>query len=520
MQLRNSRLARLLGNGTYLVLALAVLLAGNLLSASGAAQASSHREAPLISRDPSADNTDTYAFISPDRPDTVTIIGSWIPGELPQGGPYYYSFADDVAYDLNIDNIGDAQAHITYRFTFKTQIKGDATFLYNTGPIKTLADKTWNMTQTYTIEEIIDGKSTKLAENLPVPPANIGPKSTPDYAALFKMAIQKIKLPAGEMQVFAGQTDDPFWVDLGSIFDLLSLRPQKAPVGYKTPGKGVDGLAGFNVHSIAIQVPIAHLLKGAGDNTVIGVWAASSRQSTRVLTASGVENSGDWVQVSRLGMPLVNEVVLPLALKDAFNGLKPEMDYDLYTSGTGAGELLGNAVLNPELQNLLQALYGVPHPEKERNDLVSIFFTGMTTTKDFTLVTPGGEIKVPAGTNVNRPKTVRPAEMLRLNLAEPFRPGVKGSLCSPKPNYKLGLLGGDVCGFPNGRRLQDDVTEIELLAVAGAAYSVLTDDTFAFNADLIKVLNDGIDTNDLPFQNSFPYLAHPHQGYNFRSSGK
>jgi hypothetical protein len=277
-------------------------------------------------------------------------------------------------------------------------------------------------------------------------------------------------------------------------------------------------LAGFNVHSIAIQVPIAHLLEGAGDNTVLGVWATSSRPTVRVFGAGNVQNVGDLVQISRLGMPLVNEAVLPLALKDAFNSLKPEQDYDVYTSDTPAGKILASSVYTPELGTLLNALYGVPMPKNLRNDLVAIYFTGMVTTKDFKLVTPKGDVTVPAGTNVNRPKTVRPAEMIRLNVAAPFRPGVDGSLCSPTPNYELGLLGGDVCGFPNGRRLEDDVTDISLLAVAGAAYSVLTDDTFDFNPDLIKVLNDGLPANDVPFQESFPYLATPHQGYTFRSS--
>ena len=218
-------------------------------------------------------------------------------------------------------------------------------------------------------------------------------------------------------------------------------------------------------------------------------------------------------------MPLVNEVVLPLALKDAFNSLSPQEDYDLYTSDTPAGQLLASSVFTPEVGTLLNALYGVPLPAQVRNDLVSIFFTGMTTTKEFDLITPGGKITVPAGTNVNRPANVRPAEMLRLNLAVPFRPGVEGSLCSAEPNYKLGLLGGDACGFPNGRRLRDDVTEIELLAVAGAAYGVLTEEHFDFNPDLISVLNDGIDANDKPFQESFPYLALPHRGLDFRSNG-
>ncbi len=503
-----------------LSLAFALLAGSVVLGQSHNASASSHREAPLISRDPYADSTDVYAFVSPDRPDSVTLIGSWIPFEGPQGGPNFYSFDDDVVYELHVDTQGDAKPHLTYRFTFATEQAKDDTFLYNNGPIETLDDENLNLRQTYTVEEIVDGKSTVLAEGLPVPPAHIGPKSTPDYTSLFAEAVKTIKTDEGDIMVFAGPTDDPFWVDLGSIFDLLSLRPQAAPVGYEGgPSQGIDGLAGFNVHSIALQVPIDRVLKDAGDNTIIGVWATSSRPSVRVLGPGKSETIGDLVQVSRLGNPLVNEVVLPLALKDAFNGLKPEQDYDVYTSDTYAGELLGAAVLRPELETLLNALYAVPHPEGIRNDLVSIFFTGMTTTKPFTLQTPEGEVTVPAGTNVNHPANVRPAEMLRLNLAAPFRPGVDGSLCSPEPNYKLGLLGGDVCGFPNGRRLQDDITEIELLAVAGAAYSVLTEEDFDFNPDLIGVLNDGIDANDSEFGGSFPYLAQPHRGLDFRSNG-
>lgn len=512
---------RLTGKAVYLALVGAMLVGSSLISASQETQASSHREAPLISRDPSADNTDTYAFVSPDRPDSVTLIGSWIPGELPQGGPNYYGFADDVVYDLHVDNVGDAKSHITYRFIFETTIANNATFLYNVGPIESLDDPDLNMRQTYTVEEIINGRTTVLAEGLPVPPANIGPKSTPDYAALFQAAVQTIATDDGDIMVFAGQTDDPFWVDLGSIFDLLTLRPQDAPVGYESgPSAGVDGLAGFNVHSIALQVPIAHLLRGAGENTVLGVWASSSRSAVRVIGAGNIQNVGDLVQVSRLGMPLVNEVVLPLALKDAFNSLKPEQDFDLYTSDTVAGELLSSSVFTPEVGTLLNALYDVPMPDGLRDDLVAIFFTGMVTTKDFTLITPDGEVTVPPGTNVNRPTTTRPAEMIRVNVAAPFRPGVEGSLCSPEPNYALGLLGGDVCGFPNGRRLQDDVTDISLLAVAGAAYPVLTEGAFDFNPALIGVLNDGLAENDVPFHDTFPYLAMPHQGYEFRSAGQ
>lgn len=503
------------------LLALLLLLSSVLVSNSSLVSASSHREAPLIARDPLADTTDVYAFVSPDKPDTVTLIGSWIPFEGPQGGPYYYSFADDVIYELHVDNVGDAKPHLTYRFTFQSTIAKDDTFLYNTGPITSLTDEDLNMRQTYKVEEVVNGKVTVLGEGLPVAPAHIGPKSTPDYAALWQEAIQTIAVDEGEMMIFAGPTDDPFWVDLGSIFDLLSLRPQAASVGYEGgPSQGIDGLAGFNVHSIALQIPIDHLLANAGDNTVIGVWATSSRPAVRVFGAGNIQTIGDPVQISRLGMPLVNEVVLPLSLKDTFNSLKPEQDYDVYTSDTPAGQLLASSVFTPEVGTLLNTLYGVPLPAKERNDLVAIFFTGMTTTKAFDLITAAGKITVPAGTNVNRPQNVRPAEMLRLNLAQPFRPGVEGSLCSLEPNYHLGLLGGDVCGFPNGRRLRDDITEIELLAVAGAAYSVLTADTFEFNPALINVLNDGIDANDKEFQDTFPYLALPHRGLDFRSNGK
>lgn len=513
-------LARFVSKAKFICMALTLLLASSLVSSSNTTIASSHREAPLISRDPLADTTDVYAFVSPDRPDAVTLIGSWIPFEGPQGGPNYYGFADDVIYELHVDNVGDAKSHITYRFKFSTTINNGTTFLYNTGPITSLDDADLNMRQTYTVEEIVNGKVTVLGSDLPMPPAYIGPKSTPAYEALFDAAIQTISTDDGDLHVYAGPTDDPFWVDLGSIFDLLSLRPQAAPIGYEGgPSPGIDGLAGFNVHSIAIQVPISRLLKGAGENTVIGVWATSSRPSLRVFGVDSVTNVGDPVQISRLGMPLVNEVVLPLALKDAFNGLKPEQDFDVYASDTDAGRLLASSVFTPELQSLLNTLYGVPHPDGLRNDLVAIFFTGMETTKEFTISTPGGQVTVPAGTNVNRPAQVRPAEMLRLNVAPAFRPGVEGSLCAPTPNYQLGLLGGDVCGFPNGRRLQDDVTEIELLAVAGAAYAVLTQGEFSFDPGLINVLSDGLNANDKEFRAHFPYLALPHRGLDFRSNG-
>lgn len=496
-----------------------ILLVAVLIAYENTADASSHREAPLITADPYADTTDVYAFVSPDRPDSVTIIASWVPLESPEGGPNYYKFADDVLYELHVDNVGDARSHITYQFAFRTETRNPTTFLYNTGPIDSLTDPDWNVRQFYDVTEIVSpttgSKVTRvLASNLPSPPVNIGSKSTPNYEALFNAGIRTITNSGDTIKVFAGQTDDPFFVDLGSVFDLLSLRGQAPPIGYPGgPTPGLDGLSGYNVHSIALQVPISRLLATAPPGeTVIGVWATSSRQSTRVLAPlGGVSTSGDWVQVSRLGMPLVNEAVLPRALKDAFNGLKPEQDFPLFTSGTPAGDLLATSVLTPELQILFNALYGVPNPGKPRTDLLEIFLTGIQIDQPFTINTPGGPLTLPPGTAVNKPtksSAVQPAEMLRLNTA--LRPGTH---CAPKPNYQLGLLGGDACGFPNGRRLADDVTDIELLAVAGAAWQVVTGETgFSFNPALIGVLTDSVSKNDKPFRSAFPYLATPHQG--------
>ena len=507
-----------LPNRLNLVLAPLVLLAAVwvIIGVDGA-MASSHREAPLTSADAYIDTTDVYAFVSPDRTDSVTLVGNWIPYEQPEGGPNYYKFGDDVLYALHVDNVGDAKSHLTYEFTFNTAVRNPNTFLYNTGTIKTLTDPNWNVRQFYTVTEVALGSKdamptrTVLGSNLPVPPVNIGSKSTPGYDKLASAAIQSLNTSDGPVKVFAGQRDDPFFVDLGSIFDLLSLRGQAAPIGYAARTPGLDGLSGFNVHSIAIQVPISRLTKGG--QSVIGVWATSSRQSMRALSPlGGVSTSGEWVQVSRLGMPLTNEAVLPLALKDAFNGLTPDQDYGLFASGTPAGDLLKKSVLDPELGNLLNALYKVPKPAGPRTDLLAIFLTGMKTTKEFTIKTGKGDVKLPPGTNVNQPPNGQPAEMLRLNTDPAFRPGYKGNLCAPTPNYALGLLGGDACGFPNGRRLEDDVTDIELLAVAGAAYPVLTDDNFNFSPSLIGVLSDSVDHNDKPFTTTFPYLASPHQG--------
>ncbi|MEP7189898.1 MAG: DUF4331 domain-containing protein, partial [Roseiflexaceae bacterium] len=252
------------------------LLALTLATVPNAGLASSHREAPLISKDPQADNTDLYAFVSPDKPDTVTIIANYIPLEEPAGGPNFAAFDDDARYEIHIDNNGDSKEDITYQFSFKTKIRNPNTFLYNTNTINSLDDPDWNMPQMYDVTRISDGSSKRIGDNLPTPPVNVGPRSTPNYEALAAAAVKKID---GNIMVFAGQRDDPFFVDTGSIFDLGGLRPfnsfHLAPLA---TAPGVDGVGGYNVHTIAIQVPIEQLTRDGkkASNTkmpVLGIYA-------------------------------------------------------------------------------------------------------------------------------------------------------------------------------------------------------------------------------------------------------
>ncbi|HEY1012925.1 MAG TPA: DUF4331 domain-containing protein [Herpetosiphonaceae bacterium] len=449
----------------FLLAALFALVFG---TAAPRTTASSHREAPLISADPQADTTDVYAFVSPDRPGTVTLIGNWIPLEAPYGGPNFFKFGDDVRYEIHIDNNADAKPDVTYRFTFKTTVRNPATFLYNTGPIMSLDDPNWNVRQTYTVTRVEGGNETVVASDVKSPPVNIGPKSTPNYAALASAAVTQ--LPGGG-QVFAGQRDDPFFVDLAAVFDLLTIR--KLP---GNAGGGVDGLKGYNTHTIAIQLPFSKVTRDGSTPSdpkaaaaIIGVWATSSRQSTKVVKPDGsVSYSGDWVQVSRLGHPLVNEVVAPVGAKDLFNASKPENDIQFLP-----------AVVDPEVGRLFKALYNINVPPTPRDDLVAVFLTGV----------PG----------LTMPPDVTPSEELRLNLAIPGKNGPR-----------MGVLAGDTSGFPNGRRLGDDVTDISLQAVAGAVYPLLHPD---FKPDaLADKLGDGVDANDVAFMAGFPYVAMPHPG--------
>jgi hypothetical protein len=468
------------------------------------ADASSHREAPLISEDPVADNTDVYAFVSPDRPDTVTIVANYIPLEEPAGGPNFHSFGENVLYELKIDNSGDAQEDISYQFRFRTETRNPDTFLYNTGPIESLSDTDWNRPQFYSVTRVDRDRrrGTVLAQDLPTPPVNIGPRSTPGYGSLMGAAVRD--LPGGG-KVFAGQIDDPFFVDLGSVFDLAGLRPFNPAHAIPLPAEeGVDGVGGYNTHAIAIQVPIAQLTKDRAMSTgpndpdaVLGIYATASRERVHVDDDDdddddgGRSGRGSFAQVSRLANPLVNEVVIPLGKKDRWNASDP----------AGDSQFL-DEYLAPEVTRLENGLYAVldDAPETSRDDLAAILLTGVD------LRAVGGPI------NLNFTGS-RKADLIRLNTGiAPTAPAGQGN--------RFGVLAGDLAGFPNGRRLEDDVTDIELRAfacgygtVVGPVVEALGECGGNANRTPNNLLGDGVDENDRPLRVNFPYAGEPHQGY-------
>jgi hypothetical protein len=453
-----------------------IALAGSLSGLGPqSAVASSHREAPLIASDPAADNTDLYAFVSPERPGYVNFIANWIPFEEPNGGPNFYPFATDAAYNVNVDSDGDAKADAVFRWTFKNiDRRGGSTFLYNNGPVTSLDDDNLLFRQTYTLESSFNGGPFKTrVANAPVAPSRIGNASMPNYQALRDQA--SIQLQGG-WKLFAGQADDPFFLDL-RVFDLL--------YGGDLSETGQDTLAGYNVNTLAIQVPFKDVaLRGdAGRNPVIGVWTTTDRAKVRVSGQATQGIRGERVQVSRLGNPLVNEVVVPANLKDAFNSISPDKD-----AGIPA---VVQRVTDPELPKLIESIYGVPAPATPRNDLVEIFLTGITTKA-------GGPIKADLNSQLNNkdvnPKRFRPSEMLRLNLNVPV---------TANPD-RLGVLAGDLQGFPNGRRLTDDALDIAVQAVEGAAQTGKLVDALA--------AGDKVDANDNAFTDAFPYVALPNVG--------
>ena len=458
-----------------------------LVAAIGTVQfagASSHREAPYISTDPTADATDLYAFVAPDATDSVTFIANYVPVQVPPSGPNFYKLGDDVLYEINIDNDGDAIEDITYQFRFRSEINpnnafGGNTFLYNTGPIASLTDPNLNQRQFYSVSRF-EGEGgaqragTLIADNLQVAPYDVGPKSFPGgtYATVAGQAVFTI---GDGIKVFVGPRDDPFFVDLGGIFDLLNIN------GSET----ADYLAGLNVHSIALQVPKDQLTADGSTPTsvddtdaIIGIRTTAYRQGVRVLrnlgntgdtnTAQGI-NRGPWIQVSRLDIPLINEVIIPLKDKDRWNGSRPKNDGQFlgYVDGTAPGS---TATAAPHLAALLEIVLGFDAPPAPRNDLVGALLLGVE--------------------GLNRPDGVAASSQLRLNMAV-------APAASPNP---LGVVGGDTQGFPNGRRLADDVVDIELAVVGGVLIAQPGAET----------LSDSVDANDKAFMATFPYVALPH----------
>ena len=463
------------------------------------AKASSHAEAPLIGQDPRADNTDLYAFVSPEDTSTVTMIANYIPLEAPASGPNFYSFDDSALYEIKVDQNGDGRADVGYQFTFTTQTRNPNTFLYNTGPIGSLTDTNWNRPQTYDVTFVHykkDGKVEQggmdkpvlLGHDISTPPDNIGPRSTPNYNTLAAAAVTT--LPGG-IKVFAGQRDDPFYVDLGSIFDLAGLRPfnpfHLIPL---SAAPGVDALANYNTHSIEVQVPISQLAQAPNKN--VGIYATASRQKATILRNDGTKDGyGRWVQVSRLGNPLINEVVIPLGNKDYWNRSDPSNDsqFEHYYS-------------NPEVSALENLLYGngnsngvlQPIDATGRTDLDLILLTGV----------PG--LNFTGDTQ---------ADLLRLNTD--IKPGVNGACpggtADASQPDRFAVLNADLCGYPNGRRLADDVVDIDLRVFA-QGYGTFLNGAFGLpNKSPNNLLGDGVDTNDVSFSNTFPYVASPHQGY-------
>ena len=460
-------------------LTLAVFAAGH----PPVATASSHREAPLISTDPEADNTDTYFFLDPVDGGRVVMIANWIPLEEPAGGPNFSHFGEKIRYELNVDSDGDAIEDYVYRFTFTRQVRNPDTWLQNTGPISSPTDPNLNVYYTYKVEKIFGPSPDQpasarvvLGDDLLEAPNNVGPKSFPNGYGKGSGIETTVYDIDENGKVFVGQRAEGFYVDLGMIFDLINFREGTLPGDH---GGGVNTTAGYNVHTIALSVPIQNLTANhsaptdASDpNAIVSMWSSTWRLRTTTLSDNGGAPavSGDWVQVSRLGNPLVNEVVIPLGEKDHFNATYPVDDLANF----------GQFVLNSELAGIFNALFSISVPPNPRTDLLALVqgIPGLT----------------------QRPNEVI-SDQLRLNVA-----------IFPTPVFavnRLGVLAGDNAGFPNGRRPYDDTIDIALRVVAG----VLNPD---FNIAPNNALGDGVDGPDVPFIACFPFLATPHSGFDRR----
>ncbi|MCW2614581.1 MAG: hypothetical protein JWN08_1575 [Frankiales bacterium] len=485
-----------------IIAAAATTASGAALLGPGTSSASSHREAPYIANDPAVDNTDTYAFVSPDNAANVTLIANWSPFSEPAGGPNFFPWDTDAAYDINVDNDGDAKPDLVYRWIFSDVDKrgaGAGTFLYANGPVDTLDDPNLLFRQTYDLQVIQEGGPTvTLIDDGKVAPSNVGVATIPDYVKLRNEAILPV---TGGGKSYVGQADDPFALDL-RIFDLL-YGGNLSEVGY-------DTLSGFNVNTVALELPKTALVAAgnATANPVIGVWSTTSRKKTRVFasdnatptttmtdSSDATTDTGPYVQVSRLGNPLVNEAVVPANLKDYFNRSTPDKDI----------QFVGK-VQDPEVPQLIEGIYKIPNPNKlagqtnddKRNDLVGAFLTGFSK-KNFASGPSAGVVDADLNSlnmNAVSPNAV-PAEYLRLNVNVP--PTAKEN--------RLGVIGGDLAGFPNGRRLNDDVVDIALQVLEGVLLRPAGDLKTA-----VAGLGDAVSVNDRPFLKTFPFIADPHTG--------
>jgi hypothetical protein len=482
-----------------------------------AARASSHAEAPMISEDPQADNTDLYAFRSPENPNKVVVISNFIPLEEPGGGPNYKLFSDKVLYEIKVDRNNDGYEDLAYQFQFTTNIQTPGTFLNFLGPITKLTtdgsavdngsnvNALLNRYQTYTLKRVTTRGGvtsvTTLARNVIVPPCNVGATTTPNYGTLADAAI--FSVPGTNIRVFCGQRDDPFFIDLGAFFDLLQVRPYRTLSALNPPGVNRsatgDTLAGYNVHSIAMEIPITDLTgtdtapSSTDPKRIVGFWSTASRQRVTVLRGPYAPlQEGDWVQVSRLGSPLVNELFIPIKdpngyTKDQWNGLPPYQDYRFTPRFQNPEPSLRLAqiypALRPVIPNITADQSGFTGP---RNDLLG----GVTPLLNF----------VP--------------DELRLDTSLP-------AVAQGAAGYnRLGVIAGDLGGFPNGRRLSDDVVDIYMRAAAGALVAGNVPNgsggmvTRAAFLDSIN-FGDGVNTNaDMPFLTKFPFAGLPHDGLN------
>jgi hypothetical protein len=455
-----------------------------------AASAASHREAPLISLDPTADITDFFMFRSyePGQEDKVVLIMDVIPGEEPSSGPNYWNFDPNVQYSFHVDNDKDGADDITFSFRFENEpIRGTVRALnlplsfVAVPPITSLdgpGSAGIGLRQRYSVEMLQDrGGRTTLTSDRIVVPSNVGPRTTPNYPAL---AAQGIYSLSGGVKVFAGQRDDPFYIDLGGVFDTLNLR-RMLPIESNledasdtTNPFGVDMLGGFNVHEIALQVPaswltVDHKSIAETSQPVLGGYASTSRPKVTVLGKDGRGHGHDddddedgfsrvshkFVQIQRLANPLINEVVIGTQDKDLWNRTEPEDE----------GQFL-DYYLNPRLATALQLVTGVPAETMGRNDLVNLLLK----------YSPGD---------------TQLSELLRLNLSVPPTP-----LAGQK---RLTVLAGDNAGWPNGRRPKDDVTDIAVRVVGGGNY-------------IAAHAADGVNTNDRALSAQFPFLATPWDG--------